>query len=137
MNTTLIFSLNQALLASRAGAAYVSPFVGRLDDIGEDGAGLVEECVAMLAVHELPTEVIAASLRGPSHVSRCALAGAQIATLPFSVIEQMLKHPLTDRGIEAFLRIGVRRSRGCRSWRVRVGRARRRRRCCVGAGLRA
>ena len=103
VNTTLIFSLNQALLAARAGAAYVSPFVGRLDDIGHDGCALVEDCVAMLSRHAMATEVIAASLRGPAHVSRCALAGAQIATLPFPLIEQMLKHPLTDKGIDAFL----------------------------------
>lgn len=103
VNTTLIFSLNQALLAARAGAAYVSPFVGRLDDIGHDGVELVEQVVAVLDQYHLPTQVIAASLRGPQHVARCALAGAHIATLPFAVIEQMLKHPLTDSGIEAFL----------------------------------
>lgn len=103
VNTTLIFSLNQALLAARAGAAYVSPFVGRLDDIGHDGVELVEQVVQVLDQYHLPTQVIAASLRGPQHVARCALAGAHIATLPFAVIEQMLKHPLTDRGIEAFL----------------------------------
>ena len=103
VNTTLIFSLNQALLAARAGAAYVSPFVGRLDDIGHDGVELVEQVVQVLDQYHLPTQVIAASLRGPQHVSRCALAGAHIATLPFQVIEQMLKHPLTDKGIEAFL----------------------------------
>ena len=103
VNTTLIFSLNQALLAARAGAAYVSPFVGRLDDIGHDGVELVEQVVQVLDQYHLPTQVIAASLRGPQHVARCALAGAHIATLPFQVIEQMLKHPLTDKGIEAFL----------------------------------
>ena len=103
VNTTLIFSLNQALLAARAGAAYVSPFVGRLDDIGHDGVELVEQVVQVLDQYHLPTQVIAASLRGPQHVARCSLAGAHIATLPFSVIEQMLKHPLTDKGIDAFL----------------------------------
>ena len=103
VNTTLIFSLTQALLAARAGAAYVSPFVGRLDDIGHDGVELVEQVVAVLDQYHLPTQVIAASLRGPQHVARCALVGAHIATLPFGVIEQMLKHPLTDKGIEAFL----------------------------------
>ena len=103
VNTTLIFSLNQALLAARAGAAYVSPFVGRLDDIGHDGVELVEQVVQVLDQYHLPTQVIAASLRGPQHVARSALAGAHIATLPFAVIEQMLKHPLTDKGIEAFL----------------------------------
>lgn len=103
VNTTLIFSLNQALLAARAGAAFVSPFVGRLDDIGHDGVELVEDVIAVLDQYHMPTQVIAASLRGPQHVARCALVGAHIATLPFGVIEQMLKHPLTDKGIDAFL----------------------------------
>ena len=103
VNATLIFSLNQALLAARAGAAFVSPFVGRLDDIGHDGVELVEQVVRVLDQYHLPTQVIAASLRGPQHAARCALAGAHIATLPFGVIEQMLRHPLTDKGIEAFL----------------------------------
>ncbi len=103
VNATLIFSLNQALLAARAGAAFVSPFVGRLDDIGHDGVELVAQVVRVLDQYHLPAQVIAASLRGPQHAARCALAGAHIATLPFGVIEQMLKHPLTDKGIEAFL----------------------------------
>ena len=103
VNTTLIFSLNQAVLAARAGATYVSPFVGRLDDIGQDGMQLVEDAVRVLDQFHLPTQVIAASLRGPQHAARSALAGAHIATLPFGVLQQMLKHPLTDRGIEAFL----------------------------------
>ncbi len=103
INTTLIFSLNQALLAARAGAAYVSPFVGRLDDIGEDGIGLVRDVVAMLDRYGLPTEVIAASLRNTEHVADAARAGSQIATVPFPVLEQMLQHDLTDRGIDAFL----------------------------------
>ena len=103
VNTTLIFSLNQALLAARAGAAYVSPFVGRLDDIGHDGMQLVRDAVQVLDQYHLPAQVIAASLRGPQHAAQAALAGAHIATLPFGVLEQMLKHPLTDKGIEAFL----------------------------------
>ena len=103
VNTTLIFSLNQALLAARAGAAYVSPFVGRLDDIGHDGMQLVRDCVQVLDQYHLPAQVIAASLRGPQHSAQAALAGAHIATLPFGVLEQMLKHPLTDKGIDAFL----------------------------------
>ena len=103
VNTTLIFSLNQAVLAARAGAAYVSPFVGRLDDVGQDGMRLVEDAVEVLDRFHLPTQVIAASLRGPQHAARCALAGAHIATLPFNVLRQMLGHPLTDKGIEAFL----------------------------------
>ena len=103
VNTTLIFSLNQALLAARAGAAYVSPFAGRLDDIGQDGIQLVEEVVEVLDRFHLPAQVIAASLRGPQHAARSALAGAHIATLPFKVLQQMLQHPLTDKGIDAFL----------------------------------
>ena len=103
INTTLIFSLNQALLAARAGAAYVSPFVGRLDDIGERGIDLVEDTVEMLDRFDLETEVIAASLRNPEHVADAARVGAQIATVPFPVLEQMLHHDLTDKGIQAFL----------------------------------
>ena len=103
INTTLIFTLNQALLAARAGAAYVSPFVGRLDDRGEDGIGLVADTVQMLRDYELPTEVIAASLRNPAHVAAAARVGSQIATIPFPVLRQMLDHDLTEQGIEAFL----------------------------------
>ena len=103
VNTTLIFSLNQALLAARAGAAYLSPFAGRLDDIGEDGMQLVEDVVEVLDRFHLPAQVIAASLRGPQHAMRAALGGAHIATLPFNVLRQMLAHPLTDKGIDAFL----------------------------------
>ncbi|NLJ56818.1 MAG: fructose-6-phosphate aldolase [Firmicutes bacterium] len=102
-NVTLIFSTNQALLAARAGAAYVSPFVGRLDDIGWDGMGLVREMVEILGKHRLEAQVIAASIRHPRHVHEAALAGAQIATIPFKVLEQMTQHPLTDLGIERFL----------------------------------
>ena len=103
VNTTLIFSLNQALLAARAGAAYVSPFAGRLDDIGQDGMQLIEEAVEVLDRFHLPAQVIAASLRGPQHAARAALAGAHVSTIPFGVLQQMLKHPLTDKGIDAFL----------------------------------
>ncbi len=103
VNVTLVFSVNQALLAARAGAAYVSPFLGRLDDIGQTGVELVRDIVDMIDLHDLDTEVIAASIRHPEHVSAVALAGAHIATVPFKVLEQMFKHPLTDLGIEKFL----------------------------------
>jgi transaldolase len=102
-NVTLIFSSNQALLAARAGATYVSPFLGRLDDIGHDGVDLVGEIAELFAIHQLDTEIIAASIRHPLHVTQAALQGAHIGTMPFSVIEQMTKHPLTDSGIEKFL----------------------------------
>ena len=103
VNVTLIFSPNQALLAARAGAAYVSPFLGRLDDISFDGVKLIEDVADIFAVSGIETEIIAASVRNPIHVTKCALAGADIATVPFSVIEQMIKHPLTDAGIEKFV----------------------------------
>ena len=103
INTTLIFTLNQALLAARAGAAYVSPFVGRLDDIGEDGIGLVADAVQLLDRFNLPAQVIAASLRNTDHTASAARVGAHIATIPFAVLEQMQQHPLTDKGIQAFL----------------------------------
>ena len=103
INTTLIFSLNQALLAARAGAAFVSPFVGRLDDIGEDGIQLVADTVTLLDRFNLPAQVIAASLRNTDHTAAAARVGAHIATIPFPVLEQMQQHPLTDRGIQAFL----------------------------------
>lgn len=103
INTTLIFSLNQALLAARAGAAYVSPFVGRLDDIGESGIKLVADTVELLDRFNLPAEVIAASLRNTEHTAEAARVGAHIATIPFPVLEQMQLHPLTDKGIQAFL----------------------------------
>jgi transaldolase len=102
-NVTLIFSANQALLAARAGASFVSPFVGRLDDVGQDGIYLVEEIVDIFRQHELSTQVIAASIRHPMHVTQAARAGAHIATIPYAVINQMLKHPLTDAGIARFL----------------------------------
>ncbi|MBO4396294.1 MAG: fructose-6-phosphate aldolase [Eubacterium sp.] len=102
-NVTLIFSANQALLAARAGAAYVSPFMGRLDDISTPGIDLIEQIADIFANYpEIETEIIAASIRNPIHVTDCALAGADIATVPYNVIEQMTKHPLTDIGIEKF-----------------------------------
>lgn len=102
-NVTLIFSANQALLAAKAGAAYVSPFLGRLDDISQPGIDLIETISAIFANYpEINTEIIAASVRNPIHVTDCALAGADIATVPYSVIEQMTKHPLTDQGIGKF-----------------------------------
>lgn len=103
-NVTLIFSAAQALLAAKAGAAYVSPFVGRLDDIGTTGMNLIEEIAEMFAVQAIDTEIIAASIRTPIHVTDAARAGSNIATVPFKVIEQMLCHPLTTIGIEKFLK---------------------------------
>lgn len=102
-NVTLIFSAVQALLAARAGATYVSPFLGRLDDIGQDGLGLIEEIVTIFSVNAIETEIIVASVRNPIHVSEAAKIGADIATVPFKVIKQMFKHPLTDKGIENFM----------------------------------
>jgi len=102
-NVTLVFSSNQALLAARAGATYVSPFVGRLDDISEDGMALVSEISAIFDIHDIDTQIIAASIRHPLHVTKAALAGADIATIPYSVLMQMVKHPLTDAGIARFL----------------------------------
>ena len=101
-NVTLIFTANQALLAARAGATFVSPFLGRLDDISVRGTDLIAEIAEIFAVAGIETEIIAASVRHPLHVTDCALAGADIATVPYSVIEQMTKHPLTDAGIEKF-----------------------------------
>jgi transaldolase len=101
-NVTLIFSPTQAILAARAGATYVSPFIGRLDDISSDGRELVEEIASIFDIHGINTEIIAASIRGPQDVTRAALAGAHIATVPFNVILGMLKHPLTDSGLEKF-----------------------------------
>ncbi len=103
INMTLCFSVNQALLAARAGAAYVSPFVGRLDDIGHNGMELVADIVEMYGYYELPTKVIAASIRHPLHCVTAARAGADIATVPYKVLMQMIKHPLTDTGIARFL----------------------------------
>ncbi|ABZ83497.1 transaldolase, putative [Heliomicrobium modesticaldum Ice1] len=103
-NVTLIFSANQGLLAANAGATYVSPFVGRLDDIGHDGMDVLRELVEIFDIHGIATEIIAASIRHPVHVSAAARAGAPIATVPFKVLMQLVKHPLTDLGIERFLK---------------------------------
>jgi transaldolase len=102
-NVTLIFTANQALLAARAGATFVSPFLGRLDDISTDGMKLIEDIVQIFMLHEIKSEIIAASIRHPIHVHQAALAGAHIGTLPYSVLERLVKHPLTDQGIERFL----------------------------------
>ncbi|EAC6039502.1 fructose-6-phosphate aldolase [Listeria monocytogenes] len=102
-NVTLVFSATQALLAARAGATYVSPFLGRLDDIGDDGLVLIRDIADIFEIHGIPTEIISASVRHPIHVIECAKAGADIATVLFKVFEQMLKHPLTDSGIDKFL----------------------------------
>lgn len=101
-NVTLIFTANQALLAARAGATYVSPFLGRLDDISVRGVELIEEIAEIFEVAGIETEIIAASVRNPIHVTDCARAGADIATVPYKVIEQMMHHPLTDAGIRQF-----------------------------------
>lgn len=101
-NLTLIFSANQALLAARAGATYVSPFLGRLDDINVRGVDLIREIAEIFQVANIETQIIAASVRNPVHVTDCALAGADIATVPYKVIETMTKHPLTSAGIEKF-----------------------------------
>jgi len=102
-NVTLIFSSTQALLAARAGASYVSPFVGRLDDIGSNGMNLIEEIVQIFENYAIESEIIVASVRNPIHVIEAAKIGADIATVPLKVILQMIKHPLTDKGIEAFM----------------------------------
>ena len=103
-NVTLIFSAGQALLAARAGATFVSPFVGRLDDIGKNGMDLVADIAEIFDIHGITTEIIAASIRSPLHVIDAAKAGADIATVPYKVILQMTKHPLTDNGIERFMK---------------------------------
>ncbi len=102
-NCTLIFSPNQALMAANAGATFVSPFVGRLDDIGHDGMQVVRDTVFIFETFGIETEVIAASIRHPQHVTDSALAGSDIATIPFNVLEKMMKHPLTDKGMQKFL----------------------------------
>ena len=103
-NVTLIFSANQAILAANAGATYVSPFLGRLDDISTPGIDLIRTISDIFMNYpDITTEIIAASIRNPIHVTDCALAGADIATIPYAVIEQMTKHPLTDQGIEKFV----------------------------------
>ena len=101
-NVTLIFSAAQALLAARAGATYVSPFLGRLDDISMPGIDLITEITEIFMMHDIETEIIAASIRNPIHVIDCAKAGADIATVPYKVLEQMTRHPLTDQGIAKF-----------------------------------
>ncbi len=101
-NCTLIFTANQALLAAEAGATYVSPFLGRLDDINTPGIDLIRQISEIFAIYDYKTQIIAASVRNPIHVTDCALAGADIATVPYKVIDQMTKHPLTDQGIEKF-----------------------------------
>jgi len=101
-NCTLIFSANQGLLAAKAGASLLSPFVGRLDDINEDGMNVIRELVEIITIHEIEAEVLTASVRHPRHVTDAALAGSHIATLPFKVFQQMVRHPLTDKGIVQF-----------------------------------
>jgi transaldolase len=102
-NATLVFSCNQAILAARAGASYVSPFIGRVDDISYDGMALLKDLIEILDQYMLDTEVIAASIRHPMHVTASARAGCHIATVPYAVIKQMIKHPLTDAGIDKFM----------------------------------
>jgi transaldolase len=104
VNMTLIFSANQALLAAKAGARYVSPFVGRLDDVGQDGMALISDIMDILDNYDFDTEVIVASVRDPIHVTDAARMGAHVATIPFDVLKKMFKHPLTDIGIERFLK---------------------------------
>lgn len=101
-NCTLIFTANQGLLAAKAGASLLSPFVGRLDDINQDGMDVIRELVTIVEVHDLDTEVLAASIRHPRHMTDAAMLGAHIATTPFKVLQQMVHHPLTDKGIKAF-----------------------------------
>jgi transaldolase len=103
-NVTLVFSANQALLAAKAGATYVSPFVGRLDDISHNGMELVRDIVEIFTIYDFETQVIAASIRHPVHVTEAALAGAHVATVPYEVLKKMLKHNLTDEGIQKFLK---------------------------------
>jgi transaldolase len=103
VNVTLCFSAAQALLAAKAGAGYISPFIGRLDDIAQDGMQLIRDIVQIYDNYGFETEVLAASIRHPVHIVDCALAGADVATIPFKVIQQLVKHPLTDKGLESFL----------------------------------
>jgi transaldolase len=104
VNVTLVFSSPQALMAAKAGAYFVSPFVGRLDDIGQDGMALIRDIVAIFSNYEFKTEVLVASVRNPVHVVQAGLAGADICTMPAKVFDQLFKHPLTDRGVEQFLK---------------------------------
>ncbi len=103
VNVTLCFSAAQALLAAKAGASYISPFIGRIDDVGQDGMQLIRDIVQIYDNYGFETEVLAASIRHPMHIVDCALAGADVATIPFKVIQQLVKHPLTDKGLEGFL----------------------------------
>jgi transaldolase len=103
VNVTLCFSAAQAILAAKAGASYISPFIGRLDDIATDGMQLIRDIVQIYDNYGFATEVLAASIRHPMHIVDCALAGADVATIPFKVIQQLVKHPLTDKGLDAFL----------------------------------
>jgi transaldolase len=103
VNVTLCFSPAQALLAAKAGATYISPFIGRLDDISHEGMQLIRDIVQIYRNYKFPTQVLAASIRHPMHIVESALAGADVATIPFKVIQQLVKHPLTDKGLEAFL----------------------------------
>ncbi len=115
VNMTLVFSANQALLAAHVGATYISPFVGRLDDVGHRGMAVVEEAVQIFERYHLPNEVLAASLRHPLHVTEAAKAGAHIATMPYGVLMGMLRHPLTDKGIERFLADAEKAGKAARS----------------------
>ncbi len=103
VNVTLCFSAAQALLAAKAGAKYISPFIGRLDDVAEDGMVLIQDIIQIYGNYGYKTQVLAASIRSPMHIVNCALAGADVATIPFKVIQQLVKHPLTDKGLEGFL----------------------------------
>jgi len=103
VNVTLCFSAAQAILAAKAGAKYISPFIGRLDDIATNGMQLISDIVRIYDNYGFTTEVLAASIRHPMHIVDCALAGADVATIPFKVIQQLVKHPLTDKGLEGFL----------------------------------
>src|SRR5207248_10757140 len=103
VNVTLCFSAAQALLAAKAGATYISPFIGRLDDIAQDGMQVIRDIVQIYDNYGFATEVLAASIRHPMHIVDCALAGADVATIPFKVIQQLVKHPLTDKGLDSFL----------------------------------
>jgi transaldolase len=112
VNVTLCFSAAQAILAAKAGAKYISPFIGRLDDIATDGMQLIRDIVQIYDNYGFATEVLAASIRHPMHIVDCALAGADVATIPFKVIQQLVKHPLTDKGLEAFLNDWKKSGRG-------------------------
>ncbi len=103
-NVTLVFSVNQAIMAAKAGATYVSPFIGRLDDIGQDGMQIVRDMVQIFKIYQIDTEIIVASVRHPLHVIEAAKTGAQVATIPFNVIEKMFLHPLTEIGLNKFLK---------------------------------